>query len=153
MQMPLELNLGFEKRMDHWPAAIDCEIRDQPRWAHRARQRSEQMDYRRGRTADVQRLRSRMSAVLTGIDTVLLADDPQLNVRDPSIDMLGRQPPRVVLDSRLRMPADRGDVEVAAARPWFSPAPFFYRGRRGMLLLSRTNCGQAGADIVAAESG
>ena len=33
-------------------------------------------------------LRSRMSAVLTGIDTVL-ADDPQLNVRDPAIDMLG----------------------------------------------------------------
>jgi diaminohydroxyphosphoribosylaminopyrimidine deaminase/5-amino-6-(5-phosphoribosylamino)uracil reductase len=52
---------------------------------------------------DVQHLRSRMSAVLTGIDTVL-ADDPQLNVRDPSIDMLGRQPMRVVLDSRLRMP-------------------------------------------------
>ncbi|HEY5807343.1 MAG TPA: bifunctional diaminohydroxyphosphoribosylaminopyrimidine deaminase/5-amino-6-(5-phosphoribosylamino)uracil reductase RibD [Povalibacter sp.] len=53
--------------------------------------------------ADVQRLRAEMGAILTGIDTVL-ADDPQLNVRDPAIDTLGRQPLRVVLDSRLRMP-------------------------------------------------
>jgi diaminohydroxyphosphoribosylaminopyrimidine deaminase/5-amino-6-(5-phosphoribosylamino)uracil reductase len=52
---------------------------------------------------DVQRLRARSSAVLTGIGTVL-ADDPRLNVRDPGIDMLGRQPLRVVCDSRLRMP-------------------------------------------------
>jgi len=43
-----------------------------------------------------------MSAVVTGIDTVL-ADDPQLNVRDGGIDLLGRQPLRVVLDSKLRM--------------------------------------------------
>jgi diaminohydroxyphosphoribosylaminopyrimidine deaminase/5-amino-6-(5-phosphoribosylamino)uracil reductase len=42
--------------------------------------------------------------VLTGIDTVL-SDDPQLNVRDPAIDLLGRQPLRVALDTRLRMPA------------------------------------------------
>lgn len=54
--------------------------------------------------ADVQRLRAEASAVLTGVDTVL-ADDPQLNVRDPQIDTLGRQPLRVVLDSTLRTPA------------------------------------------------
>ncbi|HKU16759.1 MAG TPA: bifunctional diaminohydroxyphosphoribosylaminopyrimidine deaminase/5-amino-6-(5-phosphoribosylamino)uracil reductase RibD [Steroidobacteraceae bacterium] len=52
--------------------------------------------------ADVQHLRAASSAVLTGIETVL-ADDPQLNVRDPAIDLLGRQPLRVVLDTRLRM--------------------------------------------------
>lgn len=50
--------------------------------------------------ADVQRWRARSSAILTGVSTVL-ADDPALNVRDMNI---GRQPLRVVLDSRLRMP-------------------------------------------------
>ena len=50
--------------------------------------------------ADVQRLRARSSAIVTGIETVL-ADDPLLTVRDFDI---GRQPLRVVLDSRLRTP-------------------------------------------------
>jgi diaminohydroxyphosphoribosylaminopyrimidine deaminase / 5-amino-6-(5-phosphoribosylamino)uracil reductase len=54
--------------------------------------------------ADVHRLRARSSAILTGIDTVL-ADDPSLNVRLESAVGEVRQPVRVVLDSRLRMPA------------------------------------------------
>ncbi len=53
--------------------------------------------------ADVQRLRASSGAVMTGIGTVL-ADDPSLDVRDDSLDTRGRQPLRVVLDSRLRMP-------------------------------------------------
>jgi diaminohydroxyphosphoribosylaminopyrimidine deaminase/5-amino-6-(5-phosphoribosylamino)uracil reductase len=52
--------------------------------------------------ADVQRLRARSSAILTGIGTVL-ADDPSLTVRDFDI---GRQPLRVVLDGHLSMRPD-----------------------------------------------
>ena len=52
--------------------------------------------------ADVQILRAESCAILTGIGTVL-ADNPQLNVRDfPTL----RQPARVVLDSRLQTPIE-----------------------------------------------
>jgi diaminohydroxyphosphoribosylaminopyrimidine deaminase/5-amino-6-(5-phosphoribosylamino)uracil reductase len=52
--------------------------------------------------ADVQRLRARSSAILTGIGTVL-ADDPSLNVRLDTVENT-RQPLRVVVDHQLRMP-------------------------------------------------
>lgn len=58
---------------------------------------------------DVQRWRARSSAILTGIDTVL-ADDPALDVRLPAAEWAEhgagalRQPARIVLDSRLRLP-------------------------------------------------
>ena len=61
---------------------------------------------------DVQLLRARSSAIVTGIGTVL-ADDPSMNVRLTSADLPGigpddsvRQPMRVVLDSWLRMPTN-----------------------------------------------
>ena len=50
---------------------------------------------------DVQRLRAQSSAIMTGIGTVL-ADDPQLTVRD--VDTGGRQPLRVVIDPELKIP-------------------------------------------------
>ena len=58
---------------------------------------------------DVQRLRARSDAILTGIGT-LLADDPSMNLRI-SAQQLGcrhepAQPMRVVVDSRLQSPGD-----------------------------------------------
>lgn len=55
--------------------------------------------------ADVQRLRARSCAILTGIGTVL-ADDPSLNVRLPPAHIEGPvpEPLRVVLDSAWRIP-------------------------------------------------
>ena len=98
-----ELNLGFEKRMTHGTprvilkvaASLDGKValaNGASRWITGEAAR-----------ADVHRLRAECSAVLTGIDTVL-ADDPQLTVRDPGLDLLGRQPLRVVLDTDLRLP-------------------------------------------------
>ncbi|BDQ65218.1 bifunctional diaminohydroxyphosphoribosylaminopyrimidine deaminase/5-amino-6-(5-phosphoribosylamino)uracil reductase RibD [Shewanella xiamenensis] len=60
---------------------------------------------------DVQRLRLRACALVTGIETVL-ADDPSLNVRYSELGSLNSllseaqilQPLRVILDSRCRMP-------------------------------------------------
>ncbi|WP_432697366.1 bifunctional diaminohydroxyphosphoribosylaminopyrimidine deaminase/5-amino-6-(5-phosphoribosylamino)uracil reductase RibD [Marinobacterium sp. YM272] len=59
--------------------------------------------------ADVQRLRARSSAILTGIDSVLL-DDSSLTLRenelglDNAADIVKRQPLRIVLDTQLRLP-------------------------------------------------
>lgn len=55
--------------------------------------------------ADVQAWRARSCVIVTGAETVL-ADDPALTVRDSSLAVAGdiRQPLRVVLDSKLRVP-------------------------------------------------
>jgi diaminohydroxyphosphoribosylaminopyrimidine deaminase/5-amino-6-(5-phosphoribosylamino)uracil reductase len=55
--------------------------------------------------ADVQKLRARASAVLTGIGTVL-ADDPALTVREPDLALCGRQPLRVIFDVRGQLPPE-----------------------------------------------
>ncbi len=53
--------------------------------------------------SDVQYWRARSDAIVTGVGTVL-ADNPQLTVRDAAFDH-AHEPLRVVLDSRLRTPA------------------------------------------------
>lgn len=77
---------------------------------------------------DVQRLRARSSAVMVGIGTVL-SDDPALTVRPEVLNpaeaghspVEWRQPLRIVLDSRLRLPVDArllalsGPVLIATA--------------------------------------
>jgi len=63
--------------------------------------------------ADVQRWRARSCAVLSGSGRVR-ADDPRLTVREPACALAGRlrQPLRVVVDSRLRTPADAALVRA-----------------------------------------
>jgi len=61
--------------------------------------------------SDVQRLRARSSAIVTGIDSLLI-DDSSLTVRADELGLeqaeliAARQPLRVVLDTDLRMPID-----------------------------------------------
>jgi diaminohydroxyphosphoribosylaminopyrimidine deaminase/5-amino-6-(5-phosphoribosylamino)uracil reductase len=99
-----ELNAGFEKRMRtglprvivKLAASLDGRTalaNGASRWITGEEAR-----------ADVQRLRAECSAIVTGVNTVL-ADDPQLNVRDASIDLRGRRPLKVIVDSKLRTPA------------------------------------------------
>jgi diaminohydroxyphosphoribosylaminopyrimidine deaminase/5-amino-6-(5-phosphoribosylamino)uracil reductase len=61
--------------------------------------------------ADVQRLRARACAILTGSGTVL-ADNPRMNVRDLDI---GREPLRVIVDSTLRTPANAAILPALVA--------------------------------------
>jgi diaminohydroxyphosphoribosylaminopyrimidine deaminase/5-amino-6-(5-phosphoribosylamino)uracil reductase len=63
--------------------------------------------------ADVHRLRKRMGAILTGIDTVI-ADNPKLTVRIQG-ETINRPPIRVVVDSHLRMPWDCHLITVSDA--------------------------------------
>jgi diaminohydroxyphosphoribosylaminopyrimidine deaminase/5-amino-6-(5-phosphoribosylamino)uracil reductase len=61
---------------------------------------------------EVHRMRSRSDAVLVGIETAL-ADDPELTVRH----VRGRNPLRVVLDRRLRLPPSCRLVRADPRRP------------------------------------
>ena len=70
--------------------------------------------------ADVHELRARIDTIMVGVGTVL-ADDPQLTVRDASGKPVGPQPLRVVLDSRSRTPA-RARVLDATAETWVATA-------------------------------
>ena len=95
-----ELNIGFFSRMTRgtpWlRSKIAMSLDGRTALANGASQWITGEDARR----DVQHWRARSCAVLTGIGTVL-ADDPQLNVRDIETS---HQPLRVVLDSQLRLP-------------------------------------------------
>lgn len=84
--------------------------------------------------ADVQLLRARSCAVLTGAGT-LLKDDPQLTVRLP--EYAGRQPIRVIVDSHLRTPLSAkilqsaGRVLLACAQTAQPGAPDLHKAAMG----------------------
>jgi len=84
--------------------------------------------------SDVQNWRARVSAIMTGIGTVL-SDDPALNVR---VGEHPRQPLRVIVDSRWRTPADARTLglpgEVLVAGRDDLEAPQALRNSRAVLL-------------------
>ena len=108
-----ELNPGFEMRMRQGRPFVRCKLamsldgktalaNGQSKWISGAESR-----------IDVQQLRARSSAVMTGIGTVI-TDDPSMNVRSPELfqsavggwSTHGRQPLRVILDSDLEITQD-----------------------------------------------
>jgi diaminohydroxyphosphoribosylaminopyrimidine deaminase/5-amino-6-(5-phosphoribosylamino)uracil reductase len=85
---------------------------------------------------DVQHWRARSCAIMTGVCTVL-ADDPNMNVRTLDI---GRQPLRVVVDSRLRISPQAnilkgGNTLVAYASDPDNKAPALQQAGAELLLL------------------
>ncbi len=104
------LNPGFLRRMQQHRPYLRCKLAMS--LDGRTAMASGESQWITGEDArrDVQLLRARSSAIMTGVDT-LLADDPSLNVRLPAEALVGvatqddvRQPLRVVLDTRLRTP-------------------------------------------------
>lgn len=105
------LNPGFIKRMSRGLPYVRCKLAAS--LDGRTAMASGESKWITSKAArrDVQLLRARSSAILTGIGT-LLADDPALNLR-LSAEELGvppgeriRQPLRVLVDSHLRTPAN-----------------------------------------------
>jgi diaminohydroxyphosphoribosylaminopyrimidine deaminase/5-amino-6-(5-phosphoribosylamino)uracil reductase len=101
------LNPGFLKRMRSGLPFVRCKLAMS--LDGRTAMASGESQWITGDAArrDVQHLRARSSAIVTGVGTVL-ADDPSLNVRLAAQQLYGcdpvRQPLRVILDTRLRTP-------------------------------------------------
>ena len=108
------LNPGFIKRMEQGLPLLRCKMAMS--LDGRTAMASGESQWITGSAArrDVQRLRARSCAIVTGIDSILL-DDSSLTVRAEELDLFDkelpaaqvvaqRQPLRVVVDSRLRIP-------------------------------------------------
>jgi diaminohydroxyphosphoribosylaminopyrimidine deaminase / 5-amino-6-(5-phosphoribosylamino)uracil reductase len=94
-----ELNRGFVARMTRGRPWVTVKLGSSADGRTALADGSSQWITSEAARTDVQRLRARASAIVTGIGTAL-ADDPALTVRDRALDMGGRVPLRVVLDSR-----------------------------------------------------
>ena len=97
------LNLGFIKRMQKRLPYVRCKLAmsmdgrtamasGESKWITSAAARE-----------DVQRLRAKSDAILTGVGTIL-ADDPSMTVRLEGVD--AQQPMRIVVDTNLSMPPE-----------------------------------------------
>ncbi len=104
------LNPGFIKRMTRGLPLVRCKLAMSLDGRTAMASGESQWITSEQARRDVQLLRARSEAIVTGIGTVL-ADDPSMNVRLVPSELPGMsaedsliQPVRVVLDSRLRMP-------------------------------------------------
>lgn len=104
------LNPGFLARMRHARPYVRCKLAMSLDGRTAMASGESQWITAEAARRDVQYLRARSSAILTGVGTVL-ADDPSMNVRLSVEELHGvesagdlRQPLRVVLDTRLRTP-------------------------------------------------
>jgi len=112
------LNVGFIKRMERKLPFVRCKLAMSV--DGRTAMANGESKWVTGRLArqDVQRLRARSCAVITGIDTVLF-DNASLTVRANELDIdnaaaaAEKQPLRVVLDSKLRLPRDADILKQA----------------------------------------
>ena len=120
-----ELNPGFEMRMREGRPFVRCKLAMSLDGKTALANGESQWISSNESRMDVQRLRARSSAVMTGIGTVI-ADDPSMNVRyieafqstGGEWPTHGRQPLRVILDSDLEISPDAkilglpGDVTI-----------------------------------------
>jgi diaminohydroxyphosphoribosylaminopyrimidine deaminase/5-amino-6-(5-phosphoribosylamino)uracil reductase len=141
-----DLNPGFLKRMRRGLPYVRCKLGMS--LDGRTAMASGESQWITGEAArrDVQRLRARSSAILTGIGTVL-ADDPSMNVRLQAAELPGlesddylRQPMRVILDARLRMPP--------RARTLSLPGQVLVVCGEGASVETEAELRNAGADIL-----
>src|SRR5690606_2677443 len=103
-----KLNIGFVSRMERGHPWVRCKLAMS--LDGRTAMASGESVWITGSAArrDVQRLRARSSAIITGVGTVE-HDNPSLTVREAELDLANaaevaqRQPLRVVLDRRLRV--------------------------------------------------
>lgn len=108
-----ELNPGFEMRMKQGRPFVRCKLAMSLDGKTALSNGNSQWISSDESRMDVQRLRARSSAVMTGIGTVI-ADDPSMNVRSGEAlqstvgewPTHGRQPLRVILDSDLEISPD-----------------------------------------------
>ncbi|MFM9913452.1 MAG: bifunctional diaminohydroxyphosphoribosylaminopyrimidine deaminase/5-amino-6-(5-phosphoribosylamino)uracil reductase RibD [Methylophilaceae bacterium] len=111
-----ELNIGFVSRMERGRPWLRCKMAASLDGGTALSNGVSQWITSEPARLDVQRWRARSCAILTGVGTVL-ADDPQMNVREFEI---GRQPLKVIVDSHLRTPPSakilQGGALIACAK-------------------------------------
>lgn len=148
-----ELNPGFIKRMESGLPYVRIKLATS--LDGRTAMASGESQWITGPQArqDVQRLRARSSAIISGVGSII-QDDSALTVRaeqlglDNAEEVVQRQPLRVILDSSGRMPEKAKMLDLPGQTLIFScvDAPEFIAGHEGVEWL-RVKAGRGGIDL------